>query len=101
MKNKKYIIIAAAAVIAVVGLYFFLRATGDKLFDFSAVDESCAVYVIRNDHNVPKFVDDRHLTEHKKYLLDSEDAQQFFDLMNSTVYRKKLETNYMKSRKND
>lgn len=96
MKNRKNIIAAVAVVIAAIAAAAFfmsLKVTGSELFDFSAVDENCSVYVIRNDKEVSDFVDDRHLTEHKKYLLDSEQTQQFFDLMNSTVYRRKFEIN--------
>lgn len=93
MKKIKYFIIAAAAVAVIVCGYFFLISTGEKWFDFSAIDDSCKVYVVRNDHNVYEYVDDEHMTQKKKYLLEDEARQQLFSLLTETRYRRKIELN--------
>lgn len=91
--KKKILIFAPVAVVALVAAVLFFRVPGEKRFDFSAVDESCKVYVIRNDHNTAEFVDDEHLTQHRKYLLEGDVRQQLFSLLTDTTYLRRVSIN--------
>lgn len=100
MKNKKYIIIAAAVAVGAIGLFLALLTTGDKLFSIPA--EYDKVVVIRADNNEIRYPEDGEKMDdeniypynHKTmYTATGDEAKQIVDYINNAKYLRRKSIN--------
>ena len=90
MNNKKYIITALVCAVILLTGFFALHTKGEKLFDFSAIDENCQVYVVRADASVSEITGTEHKIRHEKFILEGSRRQQVFDFLNNATYRRRV-----------
>lgn len=100
MKNKKYIIIAAAVVVGAVGLFWALLTTGDKLFKIPTGYDR--VVVIRADNNEIRYPEDGEKMESGEiyaynqktmYTATGDVAKQIVDYINNAKYLRRKSIN--------
>ena len=93
MKNKKYIIIAAAVVVGAVGLFLALLTTGDKIFNIPADYDH--IVVVKRDSNEIRYPEDGEKMENgyayaynykTMYTATGDEAKQIVDYINNAKY---------------
>ena len=100
MKNKKYIIIAAAVAVGAIGLFLALLTTGDKLFRIPT--DYDRIVVVRRDSNEIRYPEDGEKMEdgsiypHNQktmYTATGDEAKQIVDYINNAKYLRRKSIN--------
>ena len=100
MKNKKYIIIAAAAAVGAIGLFLALLTTGDKLFRIPT--DYDRIVVVRRDSNEIRYPEDGEKMEdgsiypHNQktmYTATGDEAKAIVDYINNAKYLRRKSIN--------